>query len=197
VIAYKERTDTQLVDLLKSGDHAAFTEIYKRFSGLLYSYAFKLTGDTDTAKDLVQELFISLWDKREKTELLTSLSSYLYSAVRYKFLKLIAHQKIKSAYAERFLNILEQGSWAIDHYITDKELAAEVEKLVSSLPKKQARIFALSRLEYRSHEEIAQEMELSEKTVKNIMSQAVKNLRLKIGTFLMLILVILFPEIFL
>lgn len=184
-------SDFELFDLVRSGDNAAFTVIYERYSALLYTFAHKLTADPDIAKDLVQELFISLWDKRAQTELQSSLASYLYTGIRYKFLKLVAHQKVRTSYTERFIGLIEQGSCTTDQYITDKELAAEVEKLISSLPAKQARIFSLSRMEDRSHQEIAEEMNLSEKTVKNLMSEAAKNLRLKIGIFLVLALAFL------
>jgi RNA polymerase sigma-70 factor (family 1) len=179
-------TDIELTGLLKSGDHAAFTEIYHRFSGLLYTYSYKLTRDTAIAQDMVQDLFISLWDKRDTITFNSSLSGYLYTTIRYKFLKQVAHEKVKSGYAEDFISYMSGGSDAVGNYISDKELILEVEKLVAHLPKKMARIFIASRLEYRSHKEIAAEMNLSEKTIKNVMSQAVKNIRLKIGAFLML-----------
>lgn len=184
--AYNSYTDMELTDLLKSGEEGAFTEIYNRFSGLLYTYSYKLTKDTDAAQDLVQELFIALWDKRETIAFNTSLAGYLYTTVRYKFLKQVAHEKVKLVYADDFISYMAGGSDAVVNYISDKELLLEVEKLVAHLPKKMARIFIASRMEHRSHEEIAEEMKLSEKTIKNVMSQAVKNLRLKIGAFLML-----------
>ena len=184
--AYNSYTDMELTDLLKSGDEGAFTEIYHRFSGLLYSYSYKLAKDADVAQDLVQELFISLWDKRDSVTFNTSLAGYLYTTVRYKFLKQVAHEKVKTIYAEDFISYMASGSDAVCNYISDKELLLEVEKLVAHLPKKMARIFIASRMEHRSHEEIAEEMNLSEKTIKNVMSQAAKNLRLKIRVLLML-----------
>jgi RNA polymerase sigma-70 factor (ECF subfamily) len=185
--AYSAYNDLELTEFLRSGDHGAFTEIYNRYSGLLYVYVFKLLGDPDGAKDLVQELFISLWNKKADVEFTASLSSYLYSAVRYKFLKLIAHQKVKTEYAERFLLSMQEGISTTDNYMIEKELSRQVEMLVSYLPSKMARIFILSRMEYRSNKEIAAELNLSEKTVKNLMSQALKSLRLKIGLVLLVL----------
>jgi RNA polymerase sigma-70 factor (ECF subfamily) len=106
---YSVHTDQELLVLLKQGSQAAFAEIYNRYSGLLYVYAFKLTADTDATKDITQELFISLWDNKEALELKGSLSAYLYTAIRYKFLKQVAHQKVKAGYAEKFLHTFESG----------------------------------------------------------------------------------------
>ena len=180
-------TDNELTDLLKSGDQAAFTEIYHRYSSLLYIYAYKLLGDTDAAKDLTQELFINLWDKRETMEFNKSVSAYLYTAVRYKFLKLVTHQKVRTAYAEQFLNLFEEAINSTEAYITEKDLIMQVEKLIADLPPKMARAFTLSRLKHKSNQDIAEELDISEKTVKNLLSQANKHLKPKMGSLALLL----------
>jgi len=179
--AYTAHTDQQLTDLLKSGDQLAFSEIYSRYSGVIYMYAFKLTADADVAKDITQELFISLWDLRESTAFKTSLSSYLYTAVKYKFLKQVAHQKVRKVYAEKFLLTMEGAASSTDMYLEEKDLIKTIERLVLLLPPKMARAFILSKLQFRTHEEIAVELGVSEKTVKNLISQAVTQLKPKIG----------------
>ncbi|MDR6783517.1 RNA polymerase sigma-70 factor (family 1) [Pedobacter africanus] len=188
--AYSTYTDQEITTFLKEGDQLAFTEIYNRYSGLLYAYAFKLTADRDVTKDMTQELFISLWDNRSELELKTSLSAYLYTAIRYKFLKQVAHQKVKAGYAEKFLQTFESGISSTEDYIEEKDLIRTVEKLVSELPPKMARAFVMSKLEFRTHQEIAEELNISEKTVKNLISQAAVQLKPKIG--LSLLTVILF-----
>src|ERR1700754_5125854 len=96
-------SDADLLTLMRESDQAAFTQIYDRFSGLLYVYAFKLTGSEDDARDILQDIFISFWDRRQELELRGSLSAYLYSAVRFRFLKAIEKEKVRSAYSESFL----------------------------------------------------------------------------------------------
>jgi RNA polymerase sigma-70 factor (family 1) len=179
--AYSSYSDQELASLLRQGDHAAFTEIYSRYSALLYVYAFKLTADADATKDITQELFISLWDNKETLELKSSLSAYLYTAVRYKFLKQVAHQKIKAGYAENFLHTFENGISSTEDYMEEKDLIKTVERLVSALPPKMAKAFILSKLEFKTHEEVARELNISEKTVKNLISQATIQLKPKIG----------------
>ncbi len=187
---YKNLSDVDLIDLLKSGDIAAFNQIYDRYNGLLYVFTFKLTEDYDEAKDIVQELFMYLWDKKTEIEIRSSFSSYLYGAVRNNFLKRVAHNKVKTNYAERFLNSMQEGIDSTADYITEKEYAREIEKHISSLPEKMAKIFILSKFKHLSNKEIAEEMNLAEKTVKNIMTQAVRSLRIKLGPTLSMMLLL-------
>ncbi|MDN3548847.1 RNA polymerase sigma-70 factor [Mucilaginibacter aquaedulcis] len=181
VSKYNKLSDVDLLLLLKDGDRYAFTEIYNRYSGLLYVYAFKLTSSGDISKDMVQELFISLWDKRTSTNFKSSLSAYLYTAIRYKFLKEIARQKVKEGYAEQFLNHMVEGTDSTEVYLEEKELFRTVERLVSFLPPKMARAFVMHKLEFSSYEEIAEELNISVKTVQNLISQATTLLRPKLG----------------
>jgi len=95
MIDYSSYTDFELTDSLKSGDQFAFTELYNRYKGLLYIYACKITMDDDIAKDIVQELFVKIWDKRQSIVYNTSFSSYLYTAIRYKFFELLDKKKGK------------------------------------------------------------------------------------------------------
>ena len=80
-VAYNMFTDAQLFNFVKLGDQAAYLEVYDRYKGVLQQHAYKRLGDMDEVEDLLQELFIHIWDKREGINLITSLSGYLFSAV--------------------------------------------------------------------------------------------------------------------
>ena len=190
MVVYESLSDTEITDLLKSGDLAAFTEIYNRFKGLLYIYACKITRDDDIAEDLVQDIFIYLWDKRQTINFTSSISSYLYSAVRYKFFDLVDKQKVREDYVNAFQAFLDQGEYQTDNYIIEKELSAVIEKEVNNLPAKMREVFLLSRKEYLSNRQIAERLDISEKTVKNQISTALKTLRIKLGLFTFLFLLI-------
>lgn len=183
-------TDPALTDLLKSGNQAAFTEIYERYKGLLYIYACKIAKDDDIAEDLVQEIFINLWNKRQTIRLTSSLSSYLYTSIRYKFFDLVDHRKVRADYVQVFQTFLDKGEYLTDNYILEKELAAIIEREIDNLPEKMREIFLLSRRENLTNKEIAGHLNISEKTVKNQVSTALKTLRVKLGslTFLYLLL---------
>lgn len=188
--SYSSFTDIELVHLLKLDDQNAFLEIYNRFQGILYIYACKITKDNDDAEDIVQEVFVYLWDKRSTTILTSSISSYLYSAVRYKFFNLLDRKKIRTDYRLSFQQFLDQGEYITDNYIREKEFSNLIEKEISALPDKMREIFELSRKQYLSRKEIAEKLNLSEKTVKNQINNALKILRKRLGilAFIMLLL---------
>jgi RNA polymerase sigma-70 factor (ECF subfamily) len=188
--AYHLFTDVELTKLLVSGDHKAFIEIYNRFQALLYVYACKITKDREEAEDIVQEVFIYLWDKRSTIILKSNISSYLYSAVRYKFFNLLDHKKIRTDYTKSFQNFLDAGEYITDNYIREKEFSQLIEKEISALPDKMREIFELSRRQNLSRQEIAEKLNISEKTVKNQISNALKILRGKLGFFPFLFLLL-------
>ncbi|HMG07426.1 MAG TPA: RNA polymerase sigma-70 factor [Mucilaginibacter sp.] len=192
MIAPDTLSDTELVDLLQSGDQVAYTQIYDRYQGLLYIYACKITKDEIEAEDIVQEVFFYLWDKRDTIIFNTSLSAYLYSAVRYKFFNLLDHKKVRSNYIDSFKEFIENGNIEADYAIREKELTALIEKEISLLPPKMREIFELSRKAQLSHKEIAEKLNISEKTVKNQVNNALKQLRVKLGMFTFLVFLMKF-----
>jgi RNA polymerase sigma-70 factor (family 1) len=179
--------DIDLFKLMKVGDFQAFTEIYNRYSGLLYVYSLKMIRDKGEAEDLVQDLFLSFWNGRESLEINSSVSAYLYAAVRYRFFDLLSRQKVRSDYVAAWQEFMDQGTYSTDDYINEKELIALVEYEVTKLPEKMRHVFELSRNTGMTHRAIAQQLNLSEKTVRNHINRALKILRLKLGSGLLLI----------
>lgn len=185
-MVYSNLNDHELIHFLKKNDRNAFTVLYERYRGLIYVYACKIIKDFDLAEDLVQDVFISLWDKRENLNIQSSFSSYLYSAVRYRFLDMVDMQKVRSDYAKKLQRFLDNGDFSIDNYLAEKELTQTIEKEINRLPAKMREIFILSRKLNLKNADIAKQLDISEKTVKNQLSLALKELRKKLGviTFL-------------
>ncbi len=183
--SYKSLTDNELFVLIKDGNKDAFEEIYGRFNGLLYLYARKIVQDEEEAKDIIQEIFIYLWSN-PNIQLKTELSAYLYTAVRYKIFDWLDKNKSKSNYLASLSSFADQGDCITDYYIREKEFALIIEKEVSLLPPKMRQIFEMSRQQYLSQKEIATILDISDKTVKKQMSNAIKVLRLKLTSFLAL-----------
>nr|WP_068892775.1 RNA polymerase sigma-70 factor [Pedobacter panaciterrae] len=187
MLSYQSYTDNELVLLFKKDDHAAFTEIYIRYSSALYNSAYKILQDRDDVKDLVQEVFTTLWNRRADFILNTSLAGYLHVAVRNKALKLISHQQVKSKYSTLLQqNAVTETQTITDHVIREKQLVEIIESHINDLPAKMRQILNMSRKSYLSHKEIAEELDLSESTVKKQVNNALKILRLKLEAFLVL-----------
>lgn len=184
---YSEYSDQQLVDLLGKGDSYAYTEIYNRYKTLLYVFALRRMDNREEAKDLIHELFLSLWAKRKDLTLTGSLGPYLYSALRNRIIDSITHKQVSTRYIESFQQYIDSGEGSTDHLIRSKELSALIEKEIEKLPFKMRQVFELSRKTDYSRKQIADKLGLSEQTVKSHIQHALKILKVKLGTMLMLL----------
>jgi RNA polymerase sigma-70 factor (family 1) len=189
--SYKTLSDFDLVTLLKKDDHAAFTEIYLRYSSSVYQNTYKLLRDRAEVMDIVQEIFASLWNKRADLVINTNLAGYLYVAARNSVFKALAHQQVESKYISVFEPSIHAGLPASDHLIREKQLQTIIEQEINHLPCKMREVLNLSRNSYLSHKEIGQTLHIAESTVKKQVNNALKILRVKLTTYLSLFGVLL------
>ena len=181
MVTYNKLSDQDLSILLAKGDEAAFKEIYNRYKALLYVHAYNKLRNSEEVHDMIHELFATLWNKRQTIEFNNSLSGYLYASVRNKILDFYLHQKVESAYISGFQEFLTSSESTTDHLVRKKDLSQLIDREISLLPPKMREVFELSRKMYLSHREIAEELGLSEKTVKKHINNALKILRMKFG----------------
>jgi RNA polymerase sigma-70 factor (ECF subfamily) len=181
---YKTYTDIELLALCKAGDKLGFSEIYDRYWNPLYRHAYRLLKDKIVAQDVVQEVFVNLWDKIATLDIQGSLSSYLYAIVRNRILNLIQKEKLHGEYMNSFVRFMETSEAITDHRIREQMLKEKIEKEVAHLPAKMRHVFEMSRTQHLSYREIAEELDLSDKTVKKQISNAIKILRLKLNGFI-------------
>lgn len=179
-----EFSDDELLCNLQNGNVDAFKVIYRRYWGILFKHALKMTKDEDESKDVVQEVFAVFYQKSLEMGLKSSLSGYLYTAVRNKILDSISKEKVKGNYLESLENFQSSGTNQTDHLIREKQLAFAIEKEVAQLPAKMRQVFELSRSEEKTYREIAKELAITDNTVKKQMGNALRILRLKLNTFI-------------
>jgi RNA polymerase sigma-70 factor (ECF subfamily) len=193
--AFQNLSDQELVDLSKSGTHNAFEEIYERNWGLLFFHALKMLNDEDEAKDVVQEVFLSFWDKADKLHIKSSLAAYLFSATRNKVLNIIRDKKTRDGYVDLFSLYLADSANVVLEKVEEKELLRNIELVIQSLPEKMKLVFELSRNEHLSHKLIAERLSISEGTVKRQISNALQVLRRQLNKLEMLILAAILANI--
>lgn len=183
---YQAYTDQQLLDLLNSGDQPAFAEIYSRYFDLLFIHADTKLQDKDQASDTVQDVFVRLWEKRGNLLINTSLSAYLYRAVRNQIFDNLKHQKVADKYIDSFYASSQYSQVFADHLIREKQFARMIEDEIAALPPRMREVFELRRTQNLSNKEIAARMEITESTVADQMKKALKTLRVRIGLLLFL-----------
>lgn len=184
----QDRTDKELLELLRQDDSEAFEVIYKKYFNRLYSHAFKMLKDKAVCKDIVQEIFVQLWTKRHTQEI-QALDAYLNAVTRFQVFKTIrsSRQHEDLFDAEHELPVC----YTTEYSVTEKEISMVLSGGVAQLPEKCQAIFTMSRMEHLSTKEIALKLAIAPKTVENQLTIALRKLRVNFADFLpALILVI-------
>ncbi|WP_367866050.1 RNA polymerase sigma factor [Pedobacter sp. WC2423] len=194
MVDYSDYTDLDLTGLLKSGDQHAFAEIYNRYKFVLYNHAWNKLKSREEARDLIQEVFSMIWDKREVLQIGQNLSGYLYTCVHNQFINRVVHQTVKNKYIDSIKQYIERGVVYTDHLVRENMLKEIIDREIDSLPPRMKEVFILSRRQHLSHKEIAKMMNTTEQTVKKQMVYALKILRKKLGLVLFLCLYLIYPN---
>ncbi|RAJ37036.1 RNA polymerase sigma factor [Pedobacter cryoconitis] len=177
---YGEYSDSELIELLKSGDRLAFTEIYNRYWSVLYAQVYKMLRDQDDAKDVIQEIFSKLWINAAAIKSNHNLGGLLYTAARNKVLNSIEKSKVRHDYAKSIAAFVSETDPDTIDKLDEKRLSKIIEHEIQSLPPKMREIFEMSRKENLSHKEIAEKLNLSDQTVKKQVQNALKIIRPRI-----------------
>ncbi|SMC52795.1 RNA polymerase sigma factor [Pedobacter africanus] len=188
--AYSKYTDTELSKLFNKGDALAYRAIYDRYWQLLFRFARKLLQDSTSAEDVVQDVFVVFWDKRDQMVAEMPLAGFLYKLTRNKILDLVRHTHVANRYLEQLHQIIQSGEVMPDQLYIEKELYDIVEREIKRLPEKMRQVFEMSRKEFKSSQEIADELGISQQTVKNQISNAIRTLKDKMGDSLNIFLII-------
>ena len=167
-------TDDQLLQLLRENDEWAFSEIYNRYWKPLYSSAHNILQVKEAAQDAVQEVFISLWNRRQLVKI-ECLQSYLYQATRFQVFKAIRAEKTDNNFFNRLALITKDI--LTEEPLLFKELETLYHQLIQSLPADEQEIFLLHRDAGLTYKQIAEQKNISVKTVEKKMSHALKEMR--------------------
>lgn len=184
-----QQDEKQTIAQLLRGDEATYEGVYKQYFQGLYAYAYSILGDDLQAEEIVQQLFLKLWEKKESLQIETSLQAYLYKAVYFQSLNYIKHLKVRKEYQQHTVFQMKQStSERADQKVDLKFLEARFRKALSELPEQCRTVFQLSRFDALKYREIAAQLGISEKTVENHMGKALRILRVKLADFLVLLL---------
>lgn len=188
------QTDIYLMpnpDAAKGLDQATFEQLFNTHFVHLCNFAYQYINDTDAAKDITQKVFIRLWESRESMDPQKSIKSYLFTSVRNRSINYIRDQKKYRSY------VLDVEIGEVDIAFEEDDLALEDLKIkvaaaLAELPEKCRMVFEMSRFQGMKYKEIAEELDISVKTVEAHMSRALKGLKEHLKDYYVLLL-LLFP----
>ncbi len=169
--------DNELIHLLKKDNEAAFAQIYQRYAEGLAGFAASKLYSIEDAQDLIHDLFVKLWSDRKELIITSNLKTYLFTIARYRIIDKIRKNITREEYAGMIQSLTQAYEPGIEQFIAAKELKHTIEKSLQELSPKVRQIYHLSREEHLSNREIAEKLGLSEQTVKNQLSTALKHLR--------------------
>lgn len=188
---YRQQTDEVLFYRITLDDEKAFEEVYNRYWAKLFGHAFKRIKDTEAAREIVQDVFTELWVHRHVRRVETSPVAYLHTAIRYRTLNQLEKEMVRVRHQVHIQRDAGYAHNTTEELIFLRELSGRLEKLVSGLPPQCRRVFELSRYEYRNNREIATELNISEKTVENHLTKALRFLRGHLSDLISVIMALL------
>ncbi|MGB0981056.1 MAG: RNA polymerase sigma factor [Winogradskyella sp.] len=155
-----------------------FENIYNTYAKDIRRFLYFKTQDVDTAEDILQEVFIKLWDNCSNVDY-DKVKNYLYSIANNMFLNEVKHLKVVQNYNQ--LNKKESTNESPEFIMLEKEFMHKLETTIASLPEKQREVFLMNRIEKKKYKEIAEKLDISVKAVEKRMHQALVIMRKEIG----------------
>lgn len=178
-----------LFDLLKQGDETAFSKIYKLYWTDLYNSAYKRLPEKERCQDIIQNVFIDLWNRKAELDLINPLA-YLHTAVRFQVLKSIARSPKSNVFIQSIESELISPLKA-DGELLEREVKGLIELFIKALPEKRRKIFLLHYFEGLTTANISIQLNISQKTVQNQITTATHALKFRL-THIFLFLIALF-----
>lgn len=167
----------ELVRMLIEGDATAFAELYESYKDKVFAFAFTLTKSGATAEEVVQEVFIKLWQKRGQIDTGPSFNAYLKKITYHQVIDFFRKTKREHALQEKLQENMEALQQMHPDELIGKQLQKVYQQAIEQLPAQKKKIYLLSREQELSYEEIAQQTGLSKNTVRNHMTEAIRQIR--------------------
>jgi RNA polymerase sigma-70 factor (family 1) len=167
-----------LVNRLKQSDEAAFRLLYDYHKSKLYGYCFKFTRCGETAKEIVHDVFVKLWEEREQLNADLNITAFLFTIAKHKLINHIKQGVRNAAHVQAQLRSSSEASSSTEQGIEYGNYLELAHQAITRLPPQRQLIFNMSRQQELSHQEIALQLGISKNTVKEQIAQALKYLRL-------------------
>jgi len=175
-------SDEMLLSLMREDDQEAFTIIYRRYWEGLFITAVKALRGKHEAEDVVQDVLLSLWNRRKDLQIESSLAAYLQTSIRYKAIHYIERNIRRNDYLALLTELaVSIPAPSADIQLQMKELQQTIHEVIAKMPPKMQEVYRLSRNEHLTHREIAEKLEISVETVKKHIQHALQLIKSALG----------------
>lgn len=175
----KSRKVNNLALRLRGDDIGAFNTFYWEYHGAVYANALKFIKDPSIAEDIVQETFVALWEKRHSIDPKQDIAGWLFVVCHHKTIDQLK-RKLRHALAEKVLQAAINDPNTVEDDITEEQLGA-IEKAVDQLSPQKRKVFELCKVQKRTYEKAAEELQISKYTVKEYLSEAMISIKKYVG----------------
>ena len=169
--------ENQLLALIARGDERAFEILYNQYRPKLFSAALLLTRNPDQAAELIQDVFLKIWMKRDQLHLIQSMEAYLFVAMRNEAYNWFSREAKRRKLVDADIGVRDVPVSIADDYILSREMAALLETGIRLLPEKQQQVFRMIRIEGMNKNEVASTLGIEVNTVRTHLGRAIKSLR--------------------
>lgn len=179
--ANRANIDSVLITGLKKDNHDSFQKLFEYYSVPLYKFAFGYLKSRDLTEDLVQEVFLKIWNNRKEIKIDTSFQSYLFTIALNAVRKYFNKVSQLNDYKHQVLVDLSNNQNDFDKINDYESLLNKLDEFISQMPEKRREVFVKKKIEQKSIREIADELSISVKTVEYHITEAMKYLKIEFG----------------
>lgn len=189
-MAVKMYEENGLLAALAAGDFKAYGELYEKYHRALYFFALKLSRNPHEAEELVQSVFVTVWERRQAVDPAKSFHAYLFSIARNRFYDLLRKRVAENCYVDYVLLQDNQVTDDLEKQIEESEINQIIRQLLQQVPERRQEIFRMSREENLSYKQIADKLQISENTVDTQIRNVLNFLRKELPKYLSVLFLI-------
>lgn len=173
----EDKIDADVILLIKKGDKAAFQKVFEEYAPKIYNFSFSYLNNIIEAEELVQDVFLKLWDKRETLDQSKNLKAYIYKVAVNTIYDVIRRRNVENSFKDFATSTYDTSSNSTWHTVIYDEMKEKLDLLVSQFPEQRKKIYKLSKEKGLSNDEIALKLKISKRTVENQLYRAISFLK--------------------
>lgn len=177
--------DRQWAEGIRAGDRTAFQALFHEYHAALCAFAQQYVQSSTVAKDIVQDVFLQVWEGRSRFDPAGTVRAYLYSAVRNRTINHYEHQQVEEKHAETVARPPDDGPYTAPlNQLSYEELEEHLQKAIREMPQRRRQVFVLSRVHRLTYKEIAETLDVTSNTVHTHIKRAMAFLRERFSAYL-------------
>jgi RNA polymerase sigma-70 factor (ECF subfamily) len=175
--------DVELMREIKADNMFAFDVLYKKYSKKVFKFGYSILKSTEESENLIQDVFLNLWENRHKVENDSSIKSYVFTITYNSAISVLRKKAREEKFIEYLKSLQELHEEPANAEIEYNELSDKLDRIINKLPKRQREVYHLHKIEGLSYKQIAERLGISVNTIENHMAGALRTIRNNLGTY--------------